>query len=61
MKYSKLMSVRMAFYPTYEEWKHHNWGKAGNRIYAFYPTYEEWKHVKNLQKQLEKKLFLSYL
>ena len=37
------LMIGLAFYPTYEEWKHGSYIVIITDLNPFYPTYEEWK------------------
>ena len=39
---SKLRELKSS-YPTYEEWKQHDFGYISDKYMRSYPTYEEWK------------------
>ncbi len=44
-KVGQITSYDVAFYPTYEEWKHTEAKMNEVNEQTFYPTYEEWKRA----------------
>ena len=51
----------LAFYPTYEEWKHVSIAFICAGKVTFYPTYEEWKRSCEMSCVSGCNSFLSYL